>query len=129
MKSDYYRAIALVDDDEDIVNLFTDLLRGNGYDIYGFTNPLLLLDYIHHHDNLFRLVLIDYKMPQMTGCELANQIADINSRIEMVLITAVNDIIKNNLNLELIRKPLRMYQLLDIVAKYMNCHFYSLHGA
>ena len=120
MKSDYYRAIALVDDDEDIVNLFRDLLRENGYDIYGFTNPLLLLDYIHHHDNLFRLVLIDYKMPQMTGCELANKIADLNSRIEMVLITAVNDIVRNNLNLELIRKPLRMYQLLDIVAKYMN---------
>jgi FixJ family two-component response regulator len=127
MKSDYYRAIALVDDDEDIVNLFTDLLRGNGYDIYGFTNPLLLLDYIHHHDNLFRLVLIDYKMPQMTGCELANKIADINSRIEMVLITAVNDIIKNNLNLELIRKPLRMYQLLDIVAKYMRNQSLRVH--
>ena len=119
MKSEY-RAIGLVDDDEDIVNLFTDLLRENGYDIYGFTNPLLLLDYIHHHDNQFRLVLIDYKMPQMTGCELANKIADINSRIEMVLITAVNDIVKNNLNLELILKPVRMHQLLDIVAKYMN---------
>ena len=127
MKSDYYRAIALVDDDEDIVNLFMDLLRGNGYDIFGFTNPLLLLDYIHHHDNLFRLVLIDYKMPQMTGCELANKIADINSRIEMVLITAVNDIIKNNLNLELIRKPLRMYQLLDIVAKYMRNQSLRVH--
>lgn len=127
MKSDYYRAIALVDDDEDIVNLFTDLLRGNGYDIYGFTNPLLLLDYIHHHDNLFRLVLIDYKMPQMTGCELANKIADINSRIEMVLITAVNDIVKNNLNLELIRKPLRMYQLLDLVAKYMRNQSLRVH--
>ena len=127
MKSDYYRAIAIVDDDEDIVNLFTDLLRGNGYDIYGFTNPILLLDYIHHHDNLFRLVLIDYKMLQMTGCELANKIADINSRIEMVLITAVNDIVKNNLNLELIRKPLRMYQLLDIVAKYMRNQSLRVH--
>jgi DNA-binding NtrC family response regulator len=127
MKSADYRAIAIVDDDEDIVNLFTELLREKGYDIYGFTNPLLLLDYIHHHDNLFRLVLIDYKMPQMTGCELANKIADINSRIEMVLITAVNDIIKNNLNLELIRKPLRMYQLLDIVAKYMRNQSLRVH--
>jgi two-component SAPR family response regulator len=59
-------------------------------------------------------------MPQLTGCELANKITDINSRIEMVLITAVNDIVKNNLNLELISKPLRMHQLLQIVAKYMN---------
>ena len=119
MKSEY-QSIAFVDDDEDIVNLFTELLRGNGYDISGFTNPFLLLDYIHHHNNHFRLVLIDYKMPQITGCELANKIADIKSRIEMVLITAATDIVKNNLDLELIHKPLRMYQLLHIVAKYMN---------
>jgi FixJ family two-component response regulator len=119
MKSDY-QAIAFVDDDEDIVNLFTELLKGNGYDVYGFTDPFLLLDFIHHHNNQFRLVLIDYKMPQITGCELANKIADINSRIEMVLITAASDIVKNNLDLELILKPLRMHQLLDIVAKYMN---------
>jgi len=119
MKSDY-RAIAIVDDDEDIVNLFTDLLRESGYDVYGFTNPLVLLDHIHHHNNKFRLVLIDYKMPQITGYELANKITDINSRIEMVLITAANDIENNNLHLELILKPLRMHQLLQIVAKYMN---------
>ncbi len=119
MKSDY-RAIALVDDDKDTVKLFSYFLRENGYDVIGFTDPLLLLDYIHHHDNKFRLVLIDYKMPQTTGCELAHKIADINPRIKMVLITAVNDIINNKLNLELIHKPVRMHQLLHIVTKYMN---------
>ena len=35
----------------------------------------------------------------------------------MVLITAATDIVKNNLDLELIIKPLRMYQLLQLVAK------------
>ena len=60
-------------------------------------------------------------MPQGKGCEFANKITYINSRIEMVLITAAaNDIVKNNLNLELIHKPLRMYQLLHIVTKYMS---------
>jgi CheY-like chemotaxis protein len=78
-------------------------------DVIGFTDPLLLLDNILHHDNQFRLVLIDYKMPRITGCELANKIADINPGIKMVLITAVNDIIKNKLNLELIHKPLRLH--------------------
>jgi two-component SAPR family response regulator len=48
-------------------------------------------------------------MPHITVCELANKIADINPRIKMVLITAVNDIIKNKLKLELIQKPLRMH--------------------
>jgi two-component SAPR family response regulator len=73
---------------------------------------------IYYHQ--FHLVLIDYKMPQITGCELANKITDINSRIEMVLITSANDIVNNNLNLELFLKPLRMHQLLDIVAKYVS---------
>lgn len=120
MKSDYQQAIALVDDDEDTVNLFSYLLRENGYDVFGFTDPLLLLDYLRHHDNQFRLILIDYKLPQITGCELANKIADINLGIEMVLITAVDDIINNKLNLELIHKPLKLSQLLHIVAKYMS---------
>ena len=59
-------------------------------------------------------------MPQMTGCELANKITDINSRIDIVLITAANDIVKNNLDLELIRKQIRMHQLLQLVAKYIS---------
>ena len=120
MKTDYQQAIALVDDDEDTVNLFTYFLRENGYGVIGFTNPFLVLDYILHHNNQFRLILIDYQMPRITGCELANKIADINSRIEMVLITAINDIINNKLNLEVIHKPLRMHQLLQIVTKYVN---------
>ena len=101
----YNKSVSIVDDDEDTVNLFSYFLRENGYDVFGFTNPLLLLDYIFHHDSQFRLVLIDYKMPQITGCELANKIADINPRIKMVLLTAINDIINNKLNLELIHKP------------------------
>jgi DNA-binding NtrC family response regulator len=119
MKPDY-QSIALVDDDKDTVNLFTYFLRENGYNVIGFTDHLLLLDCITNHNNQFRLVLIDYKMPHITGCELANKITDINPSIKMVLITAINDIINNKLNLELIHKPLRMHKLLDIVAKYMR---------
>ena len=120
MESVDYKSIALVDDDKDTVNLFSYFLRENGYDVIGFTDPLLLLDYILHHDNQFRLAIIDYKMPHITGCELASKIADINPRIKMVLITAINDIIKNKLNLELIHKPLRMHQLLRTVGKHME---------
>ena len=115
MESDYPMSIALVDDDEHIVNLFTSFLIEKGYDIIGFTNPFLLLDYVLNHSNKVRLVLIDYRMPRITGCELANKIIDINPRIEMVFITAINDIIDNKFNLEVIHKPLMMHQLLHKV--------------
>jgi hypothetical protein len=34
--------IAVVDDEEDIVKLFTDVIQMNGYFVMGFTNPFLI---------------------------------------------------------------------------------------
>ena len=56
----------------------------------------------------------------MKGCELANKIAEIDTNINMVLVTALNDVVNNTLNLELIYKPLRISQLLQILRRYMS---------
>ena len=99
-------SIAIVDDEEDIVTLFTEVLQDNGYKIKGFTNPLLALEHIHKYPNEFGLIILDYRMSPMQGCELANKISAINSKIKMVLITAYNDIVNNVLNLEIVKKPI-----------------------
>jgi two-component SAPR family response regulator len=59
-------------------------------------------------------------MPQMTGCELANQINKINSKIKMVFVTGYDNIINNTLNLEIFKKPLTVPQIIEVVNKYMN---------
>ncbi|MGE0242856.1 MAG: hypothetical protein AB7F53_05125 [Nitrososphaeraceae archaeon] len=56
----------------------------------------------------------------MTGCTLANRIHLINPNIEMAFITAYNDIINNVLNLEVLRKPLSISKIIDIVDKHMQ---------
>ena len=114
------RSIAIVEDEEDILTLFTEIIRQNGYPVVGYANPISFVRYLTTHQDKFVLILIDYKMPQMTGCELANQIIKINPNVKMILMTAANDILNNNLNLELFLKPLRMHHLLQIVVKYMN---------
>lgn len=80
--------IAIIDDEEDIVKLFTDVIQMNGYFVMGFNNPLFLIDYTREFPDLFGLILIDYKMTEMTGSELANKIVAINPKIKMILITA-----------------------------------------
>ena len=92
-----YKSIGVVDDEEDIITLFTAVLHENGYHIIGFTNPLLALDYIHKHPDEFDLIIIDYRMSPMLGCELSIQISTINPKIKMVLITAYDNVIKNDL--------------------------------
>jgi two-component SAPR family response regulator len=56
----------------------------------------------------------------MTGCDLAKKIAEIDPRIKMILITAYNDIVNNTLNLELIRKPIKINELVQIINHYMH---------
>jgi len=43
--------IAVMDDDEDILNLFTDVINMQGYIVVGFENPYFLIDYISKIQN------------------------------------------------------------------------------
>jgi response regulator RpfG family c-di-GMP phosphodiesterase len=112
--------IAVIDDEEDIVKLFTQVIQMNGYFVIGFTNPLFLIDYTREFPHHIRLILIDYKLMEMTGCELANQIFAINPKIKMFLITAYNDVINNALNLEFVKKPIGISKIMEIVKYCMN---------
>jgi len=114
--------IAIVDNDEDTLNLYTEVIQLNGYIVIGFTNPYYLIDYITEHTEHLKFIIIDYGMPQMTGCELANQIHTLNPNITMILVTGFNRIPNNTLNLEIYRKPLPISKIIDIVDKYMNHH-------
>ena len=115
-----YKSIAVVDDEEDIVYLFTAVLQENGYHVMGFTNPLFFLDYILEHQDEFSLIIIDYRMSPMQGCELSNKISEINPNIKMVLITAYDNIINNGLNLEIVKKPITNTKLLEVIYHYLN---------
>jgi DNA-binding NtrC family response regulator len=112
--------IAIVDNDEDTLNLYTVVIQMNGFIVIGFSNPYFLLDYISEHPEHLKFVIIDYRMPQMTGCELANKIHTLNPNIKMVFITGYDPSINNTLNLQIFRKPLPIRKLIDIVDSYMH---------
>ena len=67
-----YPSIAVVDDEKDVIFLFTTILRENNYHVMGFTKPLMALDYIRKYPDDFSLIIFDHRMPQMQGYQLAN---------------------------------------------------------
>jgi two-component SAPR family response regulator len=56
----------------------------------------------------------------MQGSELANKISAINPKIKMILISAYDEIPKNDLNLEIVKKPITLSKLLQIIQRYLN---------
>ena len=109
-----------MDNDEDTVNLFTDVINMQGYIVIGFENPYSLIDYISENSEQLKFITIEYRMQQMTGCELSNKIHVLNPNIEMALVTGYDHIVNNLLNLEIFKKPLTVSQIIEIVNKYMN---------
>ena len=90
----YY--ILLVDDEKDILDLFTEYLSSNGFNTISFQNPKKALNYFYQNQSNCSLVITDYKMSQMSGLELIKKIRekDTNCKIKTIVISAF---IKDNL--------------------------------
>ena len=92
--NDYY--ILLVDDEKDILDLFSEYLTSNGFNTISFDNPINALKYYYQNPNNCSLVITDYKMPQMSGIDLIKKIKekDTDYKMKNIIISAF---IKDNL--------------------------------
>jgi DNA-binding NtrC family response regulator len=107
-------SIMVVDDDPDTLYLFETILRTNGYNVIGFLDPIPAFEYIQVYHEEYSLVLTDYRMPKMTGCEFVNKIEELDNKIRIIIITALNTV-NNSLKVPIIFKPITMRELVDLI--------------
>ena len=67
MTSQNADTILILDDEFDIMNIFTLALEQQGYHVIGFTEPLLALDHFQKNSDRYGLVISDLRMPVMNG--------------------------------------------------------------
>ena len=86
----------MVDDEKDVLDLFSEYLKSNGYNIISFDNPVKALEYFYENTNNCSVVITDYRMPQMSGLDFINKIREIdtNCKIKTIIISAY---IKDNI--------------------------------
>jgi len=126
--------ILLVDDEKDILELYTEYLTSNGLKIIPFSDPMEALNYLHGNLNNCSLVITDYQMDQMSGFDFIKNIRgiDVNFIIKIIVITAY---IKNNLLIDksnnlridkIIEKPILLEKLKDEVKMLLlSISFYN----
>lgn len=116
------KSILLVDDEPDIVNLFTDLLNREDYNVIGFTNPLKALEHYKTNFPQYGLIISDIVMPGMSGFDLLKDIKKIDPAISFFLMSA-NDTINfseiEGIKIDgFIQKPIRIKEFLSILEKH-----------
>ena len=81
--------ISIVDDDDPLRNSLENLIRSVGLRAQGFSSAEAFLSSNHPHDT--RCLVLDVRMPGMSGLELQRQMAVANSHIPIIFITAHED--------------------------------------
>lgn len=88
------RSILVIDDEFDIVNPIKLSLQKHGFNVYGFTDPLLAFEHFQNNSNNIDLILCDIRMPQMNGYELVKRIKTLQPKVRVLLMSAfeINDL-------------------------------------
>lgn len=82
------RYILVVDDELDIVVIFRQALSRQGYEVFGFTDPLLALEHFRSNAQDYALVISDTRMPRMSGFEFVAHVKSINPDARVLLMSA-----------------------------------------
>ena len=100
-------------------------MEEDGYSVNTFTDPIVALEHLLNNPNKYELLISDYRMPNLNGCELGTKIKELNENIKVILISAYNNIEDNKLNFELLKKPITIQKLLEKINVYLDNNIQS----
>lgn len=123
---DEVRRVLAIDDTESTLILMRDILRAKGIECDTCTRPKELVEHMRNKD--YDLLVIDLRMPEMNGVELARTLRESeigNSKcVKMVVMTAWNDEHDNKELLDkgfdgFLAKPFNTQDLMDMVNEFV----------
>jgi len=117
--------IAVVDDERDLSYLFKDALSPiDGVMVFNFSDPSLAFEHFQSNHQNYRVVITDYRMPEMTGIELLEKMKAINPAVIRILMSAfeVNDQLFQECDCvdKFLQKPISMIKLIEEVETLIN---------
>lgn len=82
--------IAVIDDEEIMRKLVSDILKTEGYEVESFNDPKVALEKLKTEK--FDFLLTDIKMPELDGIELVKKVHQINPEIGAIFMTGYTDL-------------------------------------
>jgi CheY-like chemotaxis protein len=81
--------VLVVDDEPDAVELLQEFLTGKGYEVVSAFNGEEAIRRVKADRP--HLILLDVRMPGMTGLEVLKQVRQIDQEVGVIMVTAVNE--------------------------------------
>jgi CheY-like chemotaxis protein len=117
--------ILIIEDNNDIRNIVSIALANKGYLLIECDNAKTALGIFTKEYNCIKLAIIDIKLPDMNGTELANKLLSVKSDLNIIYITGCDEeylrkSFKFNQSYSFILKPFRLEQIINKVEWAMS---------
>ena len=119
------KRILVVDDEPDVNIVLRKVLEKNGFIVDSYENPLLALDNFKPH--YYDLLILDIKMPKMSGFSFYREIKKLDKKMKVCFLTAgemyygaYSDIFSSLPANCFIRKPITNEELLKHIDEVMH---------
>ena len=123
------KRILMVDDETDVNYTFETVLKENGFVVDSFDNAVLALN--NFKADLYDLVLLDIKMPEMDGFKLYEEMNKIDNKFKVCFLTAsemfyeqyrpAHSIIKGE-DYPIIQKPIKNEDFIKQINEMLGFH-------
>jgi DNA-binding response OmpR family regulator len=118
--------ILVVDDEKDILNVFKKGLEQAGFLVDGEVDPIRA--FVNFKPNTYDLVILDLKMPDISGVELYRKLRQIDSKFKICFVSAfvrTREIIEANYpelkeSTCILEKPITIAKLVEIINSQLN---------
>ncbi len=87
--------ILIVDDERDILDIYTELLASLGYLVKSTTDPKHAIRLVQEHPDEYDLVITDHTMPDMSGFALSEKIHQIDPNLPIMLFSGTGNLPEN----------------------------------
>ena len=81
-------AILLLDDEFDIMSIFTLALERQGFHVIGFTEPLPALDHFQKNSDRYWLIVSDIRMPLIDGYQFIKRVKEVKPDVKVFFMSA-----------------------------------------
>ena len=110
----FTKSIAIIDDDPDLLNLFTEALQMSGYNVSSFSDPNLAYQQIKENSNEYSLLIINDKMPKINALFLSTKLLEVNPKLNVILLSNFKDF-KYNYKFNILKKRVSIFKLITAV--------------
>jgi two-component system, OmpR family, response regulator ChvI len=110
--------ILIVDDEEDNLNMFCDMLRLEGYTVDGYTDGSVALS--DFKPDLYDLVILDYLLQGINGLQLYDMLREKDKSVRAVLLTASGELLEVGNIQDVIKKPIYPSQLVRKIREILS---------